>query len=490
MARFHRIIVEHFSMYAKKAVHVLSQIIPLYFYHTNDLHSDFHQWSKAVSYLKKRRYFHEKKQETCLFVDIGDHVDRVNPVVEATRGKANVELLNEAGIQYVTIGNNEGITLSKKELNELYENATFQVLVANLFEQDGSRPSWAKPYDIMTTKEGIRVGFIGMTIPYYPFYQELGWQVKDPVELLPGLIQMVRERADIVILLSHLGYPQDREIAQKISGIDVILGSHTHHLLKTAEEVNGTLIGQCGRNSFYVGRVQLLYDKENKRIVQKEGYAVHVGEEKPSEETVRLLRELEVRSQSVLDETIADVPEPFSLSWTSPSYFANMLADGIKEWCGAEIAMVNSGLLLEPLHHGKITRKDIHRLCPHPVNPCLIEVKGSILKETIAQSFTQQMIHLPLKGFGFRGKKIGRMAFSGIDVDVRTIGDTNYVENIVINGKEVESNQTYALATADMFTFGPLFPGLTQSGPKKYFMPETIRDVLAHVLEKRFPYKP
>ena len=471
-------------------MHVLSQFIPLHFYHTNDLHSDLHQWSKAVSYLKKRRHFHEKKQETYLFLDIGDHVDRVHPISEATRGKANVQLLNEAGVHFVTIGNNEGITLSKKELDTLYENATFQVLLANLFEPNGKRPTWVKPYEVVTTKEGIRIGLIGVTIPFYPFYQELGWKVKDPFELLPELLETVKQQSDIVVLLSHLGYPQDREIAEKFSGIDVILGAHTHHLLKTAEEVNDTLIAQCGRNSFYVGRVQLLYDQTNRKIVKKEGAAVHVREESPSSETVQLLKRLEASSQKVLEETIADVPEPFSLSWTSPSYFANMLAEGLKEWCGAEIAMVNSGLLLEPLHHGKITRRDIHRLCPHPVNPCLIQVKGAILKETIAQSFTPQMIHLPLKGFGFRGKKIGRMAFAGLEVEVKTIEDKNYVENITINGQSLESDKTYSLATADMFTFGPLFPGLSQSGPKKYFMPETIRDVLAHVLEKRFPYKP
>ena len=88
--------------------------------------------------------------------------------------------------------------------------------------------------------------------------------------------------------------------------------------------------------------------------MKKEGAAVHVREESPSSETVQLLKRLEASSQKVLEETIADVPEPISLSWTSPSYFANMLAEGLKEWCGAEIAMVNSGLLLEPLHHGKL----------------------------------------------------------------------------------------------------------------------------------------
>ena len=53
-----------------------------------------------------------------------------------------------------------------------------------------------------------------------------------------------------------------------------------------------------------------------------------------------------------------------------------MLANALKTWCGAEIGMVNAGVLLEGLEEGVVTRGDIHRICPHPINPCLLKVRG------------------------------------------------------------------------------------------------------------------
>ena len=66
-----------------------------------------------------------------LTLDIGDHIDRSNIFTEGTLGKGNVHLLNDAKYDYVTIGNNEGITLSHEELESLYIAANFEVIVSN-----------------------------------------------------------------------------------------------------------------------------------------------------------------------------------------------------------------------------------------------------------------------------------------------------------------------------------------------------------------------
>ncbi|WP_269758107.1 hypothetical protein [Thalassobacillus sp. C254] len=127
-------------------------------------------------------------------------------------------------------------------MDHLYDDAQFTVLTANLFEKDGSRPSWAKPYDFITVENDTVIGIIGVTVPFYPFYDQLGWQIKDPETLLPSLVSEVKQKADIIILLSHLGYHNDEKIAREHKDIDVILGAHTHNLLKTAQNINGTLV--------------------------------------------------------------------------------------------------------------------------------------------------------------------------------------------------------------------------------------------------------
>ena len=59
----------------------------------------------------------EKREKRVYLFDIGDHVDRSHSFTEGTQGKGNIKLLNEAGYDAVTIGNNEGITMSKESLS-------------------------------------------------------------------------------------------------------------------------------------------------------------------------------------------------------------------------------------------------------------------------------------------------------------------------------------------------------------------------------------
>lgn len=64
-----------------------------------------------------------------------------HPLSDATKGKANVELMNQLGIDFATIGNNEGIGLSKEELNKVYDEANFTLIIGNL-KDEGKQPVW------------------------------------------------------------------------------------------------------------------------------------------------------------------------------------------------------------------------------------------------------------------------------------------------------------------------------------------------------------
>jgi len=149
--------------------------------------------------------------------------------------------------------------------------------------------------------------------------------------------------------------------------------------------------------------------------------------------------------------------------------------------------MLNAGLLMDQLAAGDVTYKDIHRICPHPINPCVVELTGSELMEVIRASFTKEFMELKLKGFGFRGEVLGRMIFSGLTVEtvVREDG-SEYVEHVGFRGETLDKNRTYYVATADTFTFGRLLPEIAKSTTKHFFLPEFIRDILAYTLTNNF----
>src|SRR5699024_2069396 len=104
------------------------------------------------------------------------------------------------------------------------------------------------------------------------------------------------------------------------------------------------------------------------------------------------------------------------ISWFDDSPFADLLAQALKEWCQAEVSMVNAGVLLESLPKGTVTKADLHRICPHPINPCKMKIRGDELRNLIRKIITDKMRHLRIKGLGFRGKIMGKMIFDGIEI--------------------------------------------------------------------------
>lgn len=458
----------------------------VYVYHTNDVHSHFEYWPKISHFLWEQRQKHEKRNETMLLFDIGDFIDRFHPITEATRGKANVDLLNELHYDAVTIGNNEGITLDYNELDTLYENASFPVIVANLFRKDGTRPSWAHPYYIIPISDTLRVGVIGVTAYFTKSYELLGWNVTTPFEMLGDLAAEVKKQADLVILLSHLGINDDEKIAQTIPEIDIILGGHTHHLFPEGKRINDTLLCAAGKYGKFVGIVKLEIE-ENDHTYEALATVADVESFPDSEQMQRTLSLLEKQSLKKLEsEQVAELKEDLPLQWFSPSPFAKLLASALKEWCKAEIGMVNAGVLLEPLYKGMVTRKDLHRICPHPINPCKVQLRGAELKEIILQANTERMKYLEFKGFGFRGKVMGQMVYDGVELETEAGKDgSEHIRRIMINGEPLNPNRLYDVATIDMFTIGHFYPQIQRAPKKEYYMPEFLRDVLAWKLATR-----
>lgn len=67
----------------------------------------------------------------------------------------------------------------------------------------------------------------------------------DPIAIAKMVAERLRPRVDILIVLSHLGYPLEVELAKAVPELDVIVGGHSHTELKVAEEVNGVILVQA-----------------------------------------------------------------------------------------------------------------------------------------------------------------------------------------------------------------------------------------------------
>src|SRR5699024_9703173 len=102
--------------------------------------------------------------------------------------------------------------------------------------------------------------------------------------------------------------------------------------------------------------------------------------------------------------------------WFRKTKLMEEFTNELKNWTGADCALLNAGLLLDELPIGPVSYGDIHRICPHPINPCVVHIRGRELLETIQLSASKDLMELKLKGFGFRGEIIGKMVYANIDI--------------------------------------------------------------------------
>jgi 5'-nucleotidase len=457
----------------------MSEVIHLY--HTNDVHSHFEKWPRIQNFLEERKQWHKEAGEETVLFDIGDHMDRWHPYTEGTHGKGNVELLNDAGYQYVTIGNNEGITLPHDSLDRLYERAQFKVLAANIYTTGGTRPDWAIPYVIHTTSKGTRIGLIGVTAFFENFYSKLGWQIQEPFMELAKQINKIKTETDIVIVLSHLGLNDDERLAEDFPEIDVVLGAHTHHILHQGKLVNESLLCCAGKFGMYIGHVELLID-DNKCMISKQAQLYDTNDLLEIEGEKAWIDTIYKKGKATLSEICVDLPRKLESDWFQPSELPELMCEALREWSGADCAFINAGLLLDSLPMGKITKGDIHNILPHPINPCVVEVSGSELREILLHSRNEEWPHKQMTGFGFRGQILGVMVYDNI-VFVKNAKQPVY--DILIDGCLLEADRKYKLTLPDMFTFGYFFPQIHRKN-KEYLLPEFLRDILAWKLKKIF----
>ncbi len=439
----------------------------IHIYHTNDVHSHFHNWYGIQRYLIKQKESHLEKGESCYIVDLGDFVDRIHPLTEATHGQANVELLNAAGYDIVTIGNNEGITLPKAHLEELYQKATFDVVLANLTHDSGKPLDWAMPYREVQTQEGQRIILFGVTAPYEQFYSQLGYRVLDPYEQVSIIVERFKEEDVLLFCLSHVGEPFDRQIAKDFPEITLLFGAHTHHHFPKGERVNQTLLVATGKFGDYIGHVTLTKEQGQWSIQARTIPTVTLAEEKENEVFSRQLR---IEGQQALQEVL------FVNDRTRPNdLFKNTSLDrlfgrAMIDRTGADCAIFNSGIFLGDLKKGPVTRKDLHEILPHPINLATLTIDGHTLRSIYQKTQHADWAHIEVKGLGFRGTVMGKMNFERLFEKSE--------ERLFIGNRLLEDEATYRIVTLDMFTFGFFLPEFDVF-PKQYDLPALIRDVLA-----------
>ena len=189
-------------------------------------------------------------------LDNGDTFHGSMPAVQ-TEGAVLVRPMSKLGLDAMTV--HWELAYGWRQVMTLARGLPYPLLAANVSGDD--RAIFA-PFTI-AERAGLRVGIIGLSsvagTQLLPREDRGSMRLTIGDDAVNALVPRLRHEhgVGLVVVLSHLGFPQDCKLAGVVSGVDVILSGHTHHRLYTPVIVNGTIIMQSGAHGSYVGRLDL-----------------------------------------------------------------------------------------------------------------------------------------------------------------------------------------------------------------------------------------
>ena len=370
--------------------------------------------------------------------------------------RATMKFLDLAGIKATALGNHEMDTTQEDLINSL-EDFKGDVLAANFKkeliedeDQDEVKELGRAHLEnsLKSSKvvevNGEKIGLVGaspidmfdrLTHPNYHADCTVD-ELEDSIDDIQDEVDKLREHGiNKIILLSHLGKAKDQILAQNTDGIDVIIGGHTHELIKDIKEGENLLYSksgepvimtEAGRDGSYFGKLNVTFDKDG--VITKAQN--NLGE-------TRLFHKNMI-NQYVFDEIMGKPekigfikqapPPPTTLIEENPH--ANFVCDAMREEMGADIGVWNNGGIRNFFHEGVIDSRDIKDIAPFFDRMSLAEVSEKTLvdmfKATIKTTYTNH------------GNKPGLIAVSGLNYTVSPkkaeLTAMNFVDK---NGKEI-----------------------------------------------------
>ena len=224
---------------------------------------------RRIAMLKQER----RKDPDLLLFDCGDF-SQGSSYYTMFKGDVEVELMNRMHYDAVTIGNHE-FDFGLDNMIRLFKMAEFPVVCSNYDFADTELKDIVKPY-LVLKRQGVRIGVFALCPPLEGLVSRKNYgplKFLDPVEVTDRMVDVLRnrEKCDVVICLSHLGwevsdYP-DNELIKRTSGIDLILGGHSHTYLETlGYETDKTgrqvPVDHEGKHAVFVGKIQLTLEKK------------------------------------------------------------------------------------------------------------------------------------------------------------------------------------------------------------------------------------
>ena len=470
-----------FNFYKLPVAEEEKEVVILY---TNDVHTyignDGLRYSN-VAQLKQELWYQGKD---VILVDAGDHIQGT-AYGSMDKGETIIELMNAADYDIATLGNHE-FDYGMERILELVEKADFHYVSSNFYhEENGQKKDTVLDSLVLIERGGFKIGVIGITTPESftkstpaYFQDENGNYIygisggEDGAELYADVqkaIDLIREDADIVIALGHLGDDPaskpwtSEEVIANVTGLDAFIDGHSHSTVEYKEvadkEGNIVVLTQTGQYLDAVGMMTITEEGISTELITEIQYR---------NETVEAIENAWIAEvDTMLGEVIAKNEVDFRISdddgnrliRKQETNLGDFAADAlyylfdVTEGLGADLAIMNGGGIRANMPVGDVSYQTTKTVHTFGNVACLIEVTGQQILDALEWG---------AKNVGV-GENGGLLHVSGVTYEIHSYIPSTVqaddksvwtgaptgeyrVKNVKIGGEPLDLSKTYKMA--------------------------------------------
>lgn len=322
-----------------------------------------------------------RKERPTMLLAAGDMIQG-NNWANLFQGESVIEMMNAMQFDAMVTGNHE-FDFGQDVLKRRSDAAAFPVLAANVEGMEVLKPYMLKEIN------NIKVAVIGVVTGETPVTTHprnvTGLKFMAPEETLTRYVEELRPKVDLIVVLSHLGHNADRIIAEKVKGIDVIVGGHSHTKVPEPVVIGRTVVLQAWEHGKALGVLDLTV--ADSRVVKAEGRLVEIrplpGRE--NKEIAAIVEKYRRRVDAVLDEKIGEAALDLDGQNTRQreTNLGNFLADIVRSTANADAAIIGGGSIRTSMKKGGIKVKHVYAVSPFNNYIVAIRLTGRQIKDAL-----------------------------------------------------------------------------------------------------------
>ncbi len=424
-------------------------------FHTNDAHSYFLPrpavWrddGRLVGGIIPLAWHLQQQRVDCpadLLLDAGDFMTG-NPVCQIAPdgipGQAVARMMNLLKYDCGTVGNHE-FDIGFENLKNLVSLFEFPLIAADIVDETGRPVFRTEP--LIVERGGLKIGIMGVScgeMSEVVAPSRFGnLRCIDQAWVLQRQAALLDPQVDLLVAITHNGVGGDIELAQVLAGtgVDIIVGGHSHSRLKNPRLEEGILIVQAGSKWTNLGRLDL--QVEDGRVVSYRGRLITLWAEgaEAGPELTTLVESFEKQVAEKFGRTIGTLVTDWRKG-RGENNLGNFLADQMRLSAGTDVGLINSGGIRKSMNAGPITALDIHEMLPFSN----MLVKASFTGDQLA-TVVQANADAQVSGGH------GILQVSGLSYRFRANVDRSIavVEEILVGGKPLQKENVYTVAMPD-----------------------------------------